>query len=549
LIPSIHSIFKQPTFIESDFVPTRWSQDMLLALRIYIGLKLFIVCFALFTIQIPQAESLNPSDLKLYQAFCLFIFTYTLIQGSIVTRYKQPLKRFTFLFFALDIVLIAAISHFQLATQATMPLLMYVCIAAAAMILRLKLGLSLAIFAITLVSADKFLLFYIQNLEIKYNQLAIQIVGILFSCYFLAILARRAHSAEIEKFEEEERSKALIDINHELVQNLNTGIIVVNKAGIIETCNPAAMNIFTDGSKEIGHLKDLDHALYKEWLQWSDHSHSKSIKLSKNNIGSESLMGIVFSPLGEKGDFSKITLHTESSLREQAQQYSLERMGRMASAIAHEIRNPLTSISAASELLSQENIDKKTSEKSIEIIGRNSSRINNIIEDVLDIGRSKKVDMEEFNIAVWLKESFIPEYDESHQQKRGDSFKIKKTNTGELSIHFSKSHLKQVLGNLCDNAFIHGEITTKQPLTFKIENESNNISLEVFNHGNAIDKAGARKLFEPFFTTREQKGGTGLGLYLCKQICELNLATIQHKRYGNGNGFIIEFHTNNPLSQ
>jgi len=521
---------------------------MLLAMRIYIGLKLFIVSFALFTTLIPQPEPIKPSDLKLYQALCIFIFIYTLIQGSVVTRYKQPLKRLTFLFFALDILLIVAISHSQFGTQATMPLLMYVCIAAASMILRLKLGLSLAIFAIALVSADKFLLLYTQNIGIKYNQLAIQIVGILFSCYFLAILARRAHSAEIEKLQEEERSQALIDINHELVQNLNTGIIVTNKTGGIETCNTAAMKIFTDGSTKILHLKDLDSSLYHEWLKWSDHSNIKSIKLSGSNIGSESLADVVFSPLGEKGDFSKITLHTESALRAQAQQYSLERMGRMASAIAHEIRNPLTSISAASELLSQEDIDKTTSKKSIEIIDRNSLRINNIIEDVLSIGRSKQADMEEFNITRWLKESFISEYGED-QQERKSLFKIKTPNTGDLSVHFSKSHLRQVLENLCDNAFIHGDITIAQPLTLKIENESNNISLEIFNYGEPINKARALKLFEPFFTTREHIGGTGLGLYLCKQICELNLATIKHKIYGNGNGFIIEFQTNNPLSQ
>jgi len=408
----IRALFKLPTFIKSDIVPTRWSNDMLLALRIYIGLKIIVTCFAII---ITQATPVNitTQSILLKPAY-FFILVYSLGQFFIISRYKHPLKKLTFLFFALDISLIIVISYLLDYTEPSIPFFIYVCVAAAAMILRLRLGLSLAIFTIILVILEKKLSSYHQNTDIDFSLLGVQIVGILFSCYFLALLARRAHIAEIEKFKEEERSRALSNINHELIQELDTGIIVVDNNGKIETCNTTALSLSSNKELSANTLQEFDLFLYKHWLGWSVDDKNTDSRVTIKNEKRGLVFDALFSPLGSTDQFSKITLFTESALRAQAQRYSLERMGHMATAIAHEIRNPLTSITAANELLSQQSLSNESKNKTIAIIERNSSRINQIIEDVLSIGQSKQASMEEFDLLEWLNGTFLPNYLESN---------------------------------------------------------------------------------------------------------------------------------------
>jgi len=127
-------------------------------------------------------------------------------------------------------------------------------------------------------------------------------------------------------------------------------------------------------------------------------------------------------------------------------------------------------------------------------------------------------------------------------------YTIKSKNEHDLTVQFSKSHLMQVVSNLLDNAIRHGNLNQAEPIVLKLKKNDQHTTFEVFNTGTTITKEDSSRVFEPFYTTKGKSGGTGLGLYLCQQICELNLATLSHNRYRNGNGFLIEFQTNDPLS-
>jgi len=521
---------------------------MLLALRIYIGLKLVVASFAIVAIETSSISLASAPKIDLLKFAYIFVFLYSSAQFFILSRYKYPLKKITFLFFALDISFIITVSYLLDYDAPSIPFLVYVCVAASSMILRLRLGLSLAIFTIILIIVDKKLSAFHRQTDVDYSLLGVQIVGILFSCYFMALLARRAHYAEIKQVEEKERSKALININHELIQELDTGIIVIDNNGSIETYNTAASALYSKEHSNIHTLRQLDPELHFNWLDWSSNHKNTNHRARINNVKQGVTIDAVFSPLGSTGEFSKITLLTESVLRDQAQRYSLERMGRMATAIAHEIRNPLTSITTANELLAQHNLSDKSKKISIDVIKRNSIRINQIIKDVLSIAQSKQADMEKFDLHKWLTTDFLPNYYESNPELSQSLCSIKFNEYHDLSVQFSKPHLTQILSNLLDNAVRHGDINQPTPIVIKLTTENHNTTLEVFNMGETISKENSDKIFEPFFTTKGKSGGTGLGLYLCQQICELNLATLNHNRYRGGNGFTIEFQTNDPLS-
>lgn len=534
---NLKSITQQPAFVEKDFFPTAWTKDMLLALRIYICLKIFIASSALFSIFFNGSSLEESGNLAIY---CWIVIVYSFVQYITTTDKEQPLKDVTFLFFALDIALITLIASTQEFSEATAPILMMICIASASMIMRLRLGIILAIFAIILISIEQGIRYFTDG-DINHSALGLEIVGILFTCYFLALLARRARHLEIDGKKETARSTALIDINDELVQNLDTGVIVIGDKGKVETCNPAAARLFErQHAFDIHELSQLSPDLEELWQNWNKGKLTDNAVLERSD--DEPHIDILFSKLGTKGNFSKITLFTESLLREQAQKYSLERMGRMASAIAHEIRNPLTSMMTAIELL-QSSEQNEENEKTIGAISRNTLRINQIIEDVLAIGHSKQADLEQFDLNMWSK-VFLEDYIESKGDNYNSHIKIISKSTGPVFIRFSQSHLKQVLTNLFDNAITHGFSNEANPIVLSIYDESRNAMIEVFSPGDKMSLEDSDRLFEPFYTTKANEGGTGLGLYLCQQICELNLSFISHKRYNNGNGFKIMFFSN-----
>jgi len=232
----LSSLSNQPAFIEKDFFPTAWTKDMLLALRIYIGLKILIASSALFSIFMNSTSLQETGNLAIY---CWIVIVYSFVQYITTTDKEQPLKDVTFLFFALDIASITLIASTQEFSVATAPMLMFICIASASMIMRLRLGIVLAFFAIILTIVEQSIrLFSGEN--INWSAIGLEIVGILFSCYFLALLARRAKHSEIDNKKETARSTALIDINDELVQNLDTGVIVIGYFAFI----PAFPEVF-----------------------------------------------------------------------------------------------------------------------------------------------------------------------------------------------------------------------------------------------------------------------------------------------------------------
>jgi len=262
---SFNSIKNQPTFIEQDFFPTAWTKDMLLALRIYICLKVFIASSALFSIFFNGSGLEKSGNLAIY---CWMVIVYSFVQYITTTDKEQPLKDITFLFFGLDIASITLVASTQEFSASTAPLLMVICIASASMIMRLRLGIILAIFAIALTLAEQTFRYFSKG-GVNWSATGLEIVAILFTCYFLALLARRAKHLEIDSKKESARSTALIDINDELVQNLDTGVIVIGDKGKVETCNPAAARLFDrQHAFDVYELDQLSTDLENLWKNW-----------------------------------------------------------------------------------------------------------------------------------------------------------------------------------------------------------------------------------------------------------------------------------------
>jgi two-component system sensor histidine kinase PilS (NtrC family) len=115
--------------------------------------------------------------------------------------------------------------------------------------------------------------------------------------------------------------------------------------------------------------------------------------------------------------------------------------------------------------------------------------------------------------------------------------------SGNATVAFDPRHLRQVLDNLCQNALIYSRDAAEQPLavTLRVDQpDDETCTLTVEDQGVGIDPAHQRHIFEPFFTTRQ--GGTGLGLYIARELCETNGAQLNYVAIlPHGSGFRITF--------
>lgn len=222
------------------------------------------------------------------------------------------------------------------------------------------------------------------------------------------------------------------------------------------------------------------------------------------------------------------------------QQSKLASLGRLSASIAHEIRNPVGAMSHAAQLLGESKALTQDDIRLTEIIQTHSSRVSHIIDNVLQLSRRDRSRPELLALKNWLDE-FAAEFIDTLQLQEGE-FSVGAI-PQELEVRMDRSHLRQVLWNLCDNAIKYASETggiMVEVQAGRLQEGKGRPYIEVLDCGLGIDKLTADKIFEPFFTARS--GGTGLGLYISRELCELNRATLVYlDRPGGGSIFRIVF--------
>jgi len=221
------------------------------------------------------------------------------------------------------------------------------------------------------------------------------------------------------------------------------------------------------------------------------------------------------------------------------QQGKLAALGRLSASIAHEIRNPVGAMSHAGQLLAESASIGVDERRLTDIIQSNSERVSTIINNVLQLSRREATKPTRLLVGDWL-EDFLEEFCETMQVREAQVGVHEATE--DLEVRFDASHLRQVVWNLCDNAIKYGE--ARDGISIEINlgrlNPSNRPFLEVSNRGNGIEPQAVDRIFEPFFTDR--KGGTGLGLFISRELCQLNRAILLYEpRNGDGSIFRIVF--------
>ena len=265
---------------------------------------------------------------------------------------------------------------------------------------------------------------------------------------------------------------------------------------------------------------------------WQTYPHSRAPNLKIGDSGNNVRLRFANLDMGDNSpqpNQSETLVYVEDTraLTREAQQLKLASLGRLTASIAHEIRNPLSSISHAAQLLA-ESPDLNTADTRLtEIIETNTQRVNQIIENVLQLSRRQAAKPEVLDLTPWVTQ-FVKDYEELHSGQ----VKIELIILGHsLQTRIDASHLSQVLTNLTDNGLRHNESATGEArLTIKVgvTDETEVPFLEVIDEGDGIAEENLTHIFEPFYTT--EASGSGLGLYLSRELCEANHATLNYAR-------------------
>src|SRR5690554_4518735 len=318
----------------------------------------------------------------------------------------------------------------------------------------------------------------------------------------------------------------LEQINQQIIQRMRTGILVLDRHGYIRLANAAAEELlFGTATHENGtahNHRELPPPLKKGLELWLRHP-DRRIEPFQPSSTSPLLQASLTQLDQEQGDLILVFIEDMSKVTQQAQQMKLASLGRLTAGIAHEIRNPLGAISHAAQLM-EESPHLDTSDlQMLDIIRRHSRRVNGIIENVLDLSRRKAANSELVDVQAWLEE-FRKDFQHTQDDKTPAAIEL--TVEGNIPpARFDKSQIEQVMVNLCDNGLRYSRQQTGQnriQLLAGATADGERACVDVRDFGPGIALEFRNSVFEPFFTT--DKSGTGLGLYLARELCEANQA-------------------------
>ncbi len=315
-------------------------------------------------------------------------------------------------------------------------------------------------------------------------------------------------------------------LNELIIQTMDSGVLVLDVDDKpLFMNNRARVLLGVDGADLSGRsLSDISRKLDVERLRWQrDGECCADFTCHKTHT----VIQPTFSSLASDRALGTLVLIEETgAARRREQQAKLAALGRLTGSIAHEIRNPLSAVSQAAQLLSS-GAGVKQQSRLIELIEKNTARIDRIVEDVMSLNKSDQLQRAAAPLRRWLT-SFVEKY---LAERDLDSETIA-CHAEDVSVLVDMAHLEQIMRNLLDNAMQHGEFgeNAPKPVAKIVASavDDGRIYLDVHDNGPGVAPGLVETIFEPFFTGRAD--GTGLGLYISRELCETNGGHLEYVR-------------------
>ncbi len=427
-----------------------------------------------------------------------------------------------------DIILITLLMHFSGGLSNALAMLIIINIVATGTFLRPRQSFFFAAVASIAVLSEQ-TYSHLNGISSASNYSTAGILGIVFfaSSMLASILVERAREYETMASQRQADLLNLEKLNELIIQNMRTGILVVDSSGRVKLANQAAERLLGQESLQNNPLLEVVFpTLDKRFFEWLAQPQAQQTPMQQSQGLPDIQPGFrqLYNADGTPSD-TLIFLEDATQLNQRFQQIKLASLGRLTASIAHEIRNPLSAINHAAQLLDEADLSQGD-KKLTSIITMQVQRLDDVIKNVLQLSRHESSTPEAINIQQWC-ENFREEFC-SRKQLQLSQFEIKFPKN-PLLVLFDASHLYQVFDNLCGNAINHNDKALSD-IKITIEGgfdwDSDQGYVDVKDNGPGIKQETIQQIFDPFFTTSSK--GTGLGLYISKEMIESNRARIRY---------------------
>ena len=337
----------------------------------------------------------------------------------------------------------------------------------------------------------------------------------------------------------------LAHLSQYIVQHLRESILVIDPQDRIRLINESAAQMLGDDKAYpdvlIGEAAPQLLYLLETWRQSSSHT-AVFPNADPTFVSADGgrVIRAHFAPLGAASPTPVIVFLEDTSLMaERVQQSKLAALGRLSASIAHEIRNPVGAMSHAGQLLAESPNISAEDRRLTEIIRNNADRVSGIINNVLRLSKREETQAERLLLQSWCEE-FHEEFCETMQWPR-ERVRVGGLAAG-IEVRVDPSQLRQIVWNLCENALKHGVQQSSDQIVeirYGRMNPTARPFLEIADRGPGVAAEHAERIFEPFFSGGR---GTGLGLFLARELAQTNGATLLYEaRPGGGSIFRLVF--------
>jgi two-component system, NtrC family, sensor histidine kinase PilS len=384
-------------------------------------------------------------------------------------------------------------------------------------------------------------------------------------CFVIAFLSSQLSTRLVLEEQRAKRSQLAErlqrQVNALVIETLTDGILVVDGRGIVRAANPAARTMLgTELSR-----RDASFDLGRE-SAWSELTDLARLSFSRTEMRHTDL--VIHHPgqglrrlrartrqtgaqnaqrTGEES-LCVMFLQDQREMEARMRTEKLASMGRMSAAVAHEIRNPLAAIVQANALLDEDTIDPKHRQLT-QMVAQNAQRLGKIVDEVLDISRVQTRDGAATAQTLPLSESVQRIWRDWSQQTSSQHLVSLAPLSPDMQVAFEPDHLHRLLVNLLDNALRYASGQSEAIQISVIRNGDGQGVLGVWSDGLPLEPSVEQHLFEPFFSSESRS--SGLGLYICRELCEGHGASIVYQRSQRtvgtqdtgGNEFFVTFRT------
>lgn len=480
-------------------------------------LAAFIVASVFYTDSLHVLSAINQGVLWLLASIYLVVaigFRFLLRSQQLGFDYQLVMQLVT------DIVIIGLFIHFGGGNNTGLGLILVIPMAAAGLHPKTRIMLLLAALASLAVLLEQMLFALGQgdvvgvDVTNGYLRAAMLSIGFFTVAGISHLLAKGALASARMADERGRAANELERINAKVIQDLPYGVLALGPEGQVMLHNQQAEALLGCPVPAQSSLMTCNPELAEIWREWlKSGNQGVSVLSSMNGTGR---LRVRLKELGpNRAEGAVVVVEDMSELEQEAMHMKLAALGRLTANLAHEIRNPLSAINHAAQLLHEDASQGTPMARLTHIIEDNVARLNYLVEDVLLLSRRDRQNRETIVLDEYLPD-FINQFEQTESVSTG-VIGIKVA-TG-LKIEFDRMHLHQILWNLLRNAYHHCSRST-HAILLSATAAGDMVHLELYNDGPAIPAEMRRKLFEPFYSTA--RAGTGLGLYIALELAETN---------------------------